>query len=85
MKFRPAVPLSDIYITSTALLWKPAFMEKLVCAWLFYEVKQMLHKFRTSHINVNVASKYSAGVKLAQKFREKCLLPPDKTGRSFIG
>ena len=26
-----------------------------------------------------------SGVKLAQKFREKRLLPPDKTGRSFIG
>ena len=26
-----------------------------------------------------------AGIKLAQKFREKWLLPPDKTGRSFIG
>ena len=25
------------------------------------------------------------GVKLAQKFREKWLLSPDKTGRSFIG
>ena len=25
------------------------------------------------------------GVKLAQKFREMWLLPPDKTGRSFIG
>ena len=35
---------------------------------------------------LGIITKYSpSGFKLAQKFREKWLLPPDKTGRSFIG
>ena len=35
--------------------------------------------------NIYYFQQQTSGFKLAQKFREKGLLPPDITGRSFIG
>ena len=46
-------------------------------------LKYLFLFFRENVIGYMISS--LTGIKLAQKFREKWLLPPDKTGRSFIG